>query len=198
MVRFKLERQVSTPEYTLGVLTEQQTGFKCKTLEKAVYDREGAFNPMFYAVQAGEYPMKIVDIGNRFTFGFRFSGTYRNARMEGKATQKDIFPGSIAVGKKFVERKGLEGGEEVQNVLANLIDHLIATGDINPRTAANDISINIVQDEMVTEQGQEMEDPNAWKPKNWNMLEDDVAEPNEFMDKFDEWLEENEMEDEDD
>ena len=198
MVRFRLERQVSTPEYTLGVLTEQQTGFKCKTLEKAVFDGEGAFNPMFYAVQAGEYSMKIVDIGSRFTFGFRFCGTYRNARMEGKPTQKDIFPGSIAVGKKFVERKGLEGGEEVQSVLANLIDHLIATGEINPRRAANDIRINIVQNEMVTEKGQELEDPNAWKPRNWNMLEDDVAEPNEFMDKFDEWLEENEMEDEDD
>ena len=172
MVRFKLERQVSTPEYTLGVLTEQQTGFKCKTLEKAVYDGEGEFNPMFYAVKEGEYPMKIMDIGHRFTFGFRFNGTYRNARMEGKPRQTDIFPGSICVGKQFVERKGLEGGEEVQNVLANLIDHLIATGDINPRTASNDIRIEIVQDEMVTEQGQEMEDPNAWKPKDWNMLEE--------------------------
>ena len=179
MVRFQLERQVSTPDYTLGVLTEQQTGFKCKTLEKAVYDGEGEFNPMFYAVKEGEYPMKIMDIGHRFTFGFRFNGTYRNARMEGKPRQTDIFPGSICVGKKFVERKGLEGGEEVQNVISNLIDHLIATGDINPRTASNDIRINIVQDEMVTEQGQEMEDPNAWKPKDWNMLEenDDWEEP---------------------
>ncbi len=172
MVRFKLERQVSTPDYTLGVLTEQQTGFKCKTLEKAVFDGKGEFNPMFYAIKAGEYPMKIMDIGHRFTFGFRFNGTYRNARMEGKPTQKDIFPGSICVGKKFVGRKGLEGGEEVQNVISNLIDHLIATGEINPRTASNDIRINIVQDEMVTEQGQEMEDPNAWKPKDWNMLEE--------------------------
>ena len=176
MVHFRLERQVSTPEYTLGVLTEQQTGFKCKTLEKAVYKGEGAMNPMFYAVREGEYPMKIVDMDHRFTFGFRFSGTYRNARLEGKAKQTDIFPGSIAVGKKFVERKGLEGGEEVLNVIANLIDHLIATGEINPRKVANDIRLEIVEDEMVTEKGQELEDPNAWMPKDWNLLEDEEWE----------------------
>ena len=182
MVRFRLERQVSTPEYTLGVLTEQSTGFKCKTLEKAVYDGEGAMNPMFYAIKEGEYSMKIVDIGHRFTFGFRFSGTYHNARLEGKPRQTDIFPGSICVGKKFVERKGLEGGEEVQNVISNLIDHLIATGNINPRTASNDIRMTITQDEMVREQGQEMEDPNAWKPKDWNLLEEDELEEQEDED----------------
>ena len=125
MVRFRLDRQVSTPEYTLGVLTEPNTGFKCKTLEKAVYKGEGALNPMFYAVTKGEYRMKIVDIGHRFTFGIRLHGTYRNARLEGKPTQNDIFPGSVAVGRRFVERKGLEGGEEVQNVIADLIDHLL-------------------------------------------------------------------------
>ena len=86
------------------------------------------------------------------------------------------------MGKKFVERKGLEGGEEVQNVISNLIDHLIATGDINPRTASNDIRMTITQDEMVREQGQEMEDPNAWKPKDWNLLEEEELEEQEDED----------------
>ena len=176
MVRFRLERQVSTPDYTLGVLTEQSTGFKCKTLEKTVFKGEGAMNPMFYAVAKGEYPMKIVDLGSRFTFGFRLGGTYRNARFEGKPKQTDIFPGSICVGRKFVERKGLEGGEEVLNVIANLIDHLISTGEINPRKVDNDIRMTIVEDDMVSEKGEELEDPNAWKPKDWNLLEDDWEE----------------------
>ena len=125
-------------------------------------------NPMFYAIPKGEHEMKIVDSGNKFTFGFRIGGTYRNARLEGKTKQTDIFPGSIAVGKKFVERKGLEGGEEVLNVIANLIDHLISTGDINPRKVANDIHLTIVEDDMVSEKG--------WKPKDWNMLEEDWEE----------------------
>ena len=176
MVRFRLDRQVSTPEYTLGVLTEPNTGFKCKTLEKAVYKGEGALNPMFYAVTKGEYRMKIVDIGHRFTFGIRLHCTYRNARLEGKPTQNDIFPGSVAVGRRFVERKGLEGGDEVQNVIADLIDHLIATGEINPRKASNDISIDIVEDGMVSERGHELENPNAWVPKDWNLLDEDELE----------------------
>ena len=32
---------------------------------------------------------------------------------------------------------------------------------------------------MVHEQGQEMEDPNAWKPKDWNLLEEDELEEQE-------------------
>ena len=174
MVEFLLNRETSTPFYTLGVLTEKESGFKCRTLERPLASWYKNPRLPFVAIAAGVYKMKLVAEEVNFTFGFRFHGSYRDARFEAQKRAKDARAGSICIGKSFVKGVGLMGSEEVYKILNHLIDKMIDEGSVNPTGRNNEIIITIKEDEMVREEQAVQLGEEKWKPKDYNCLEDEV------------------------
>lgn len=176
MVKFKLQREVSTPYYTVGMLTEESTGFRCKTLEKPLASHFKIPRPAFTAVVAGEYKMKLVNLNLDFTFGICLKGTYKDAILEGVEKPGKAHAGSVCIGKKFVEGKGLEGGEEVMGMLNKLIDFLIDQGKVDPSGRTSSAFLEITEEDMVTMQGIDLEKVDQkWEP-NWNCIEESEME----------------------
>ena len=173
MVEFLLNRETSTPFYTLGVLTEKESGFKCRTLERPLASWYKNPRLPFVAIAAGVYKMKLVAEEVNFTFGFRFHGSYRDARFEAQKRAKDARAGSICIGKSFVKGVGLMGSEEVYKILNHLIDKMIDEGSVNPTGRNNEIIITIKEDEMVREEQAVQLGEEKWKPKDYNCLEEE-------------------------
>ena len=119
--------------------------------------------------------MKLVAEEVNFTFGFRFHGSYRDARFEAQKRAKDARAGSICIGKSFVKGVGLMGSEEVYKILNHLIDKMIDEGSVNPTGRNNEIVITIKEDEMVREEQAVQLVEEKWKPKDYNCLEEEEA-----------------------
>ncbi len=176
MITFKLQRQVGTPFYTLGVLTEESTGFRCKTLEKPMASFFQNPNPAFVCVAEGTHRMKMVNVGLDFSFGFSLNGTFRNAIFSGEAKPSKATAGSVCLGTNFVEGKGMEGGEKVMRKLNQLIDYLINQGRLNPAGKLGEVCIEITQDDCVTMPGANLDEvKQAWEP-DWDCIEEEDYE----------------------
>ena len=90
MLRFTLTRQLGTPFYTLGVLEEPTTGFRCKTLERPVEETRKNPRKHFVAIPAGVYMLKVVARDTDFTIGFSLNGSWRYADLRGDASFSGI------------------------------------------------------------------------------------------------------------
>jgi len=178
MLRFTLTRQLGTPFYTLGVLEEPTTGFRCKTLERPVEETRKNPRKHFVAIPAGVYMLKVVALDTDFTIGFSLNGSWRYADLRGDASFSGIPAGSICIGKSFNEETGLVGAEEVGKRLSKLIEYLIDSGVLSGKSKKGEMMIEIVQDEsFVITKGKK---PDASKGKrtklNWDCLEEDGEE----------------------
>lgn len=117
MLRFTLTRQLGTPFYTLGVLEEPTTGFRCRTLERPVEETKKNPRRQFVAIPAGVYMLKVVAHDTDFTIGFSLNGSWRYAHLRGDVSFSGIPAGSICFGKSFSEETGLVGVKVKEPVL---------------------------------------------------------------------------------
>lgn len=178
MLKFTLTRQVGTPFYTLGVLEEPTTGFRCKTLERPVEEAKKNPRKPFVAVPAGLHKMKVVTLDMDFTIGFCLNGSLHNAHLRGDTSFARIPAGSVCIGKSFNEETGLVGAEEVGKRFSQLIEHLIDSGVLSGKNKKGEMMMEIVQDEsFVITKGKDPDAPKGKKVKpNWDCLEESGEE----------------------
>lgn len=193
MIQFNLHRKFSSMHYTVGELSEKTTGFRCLTLEKPVRSLYKTPNPLFVAIPNGRFQLKIVDIGNDFSLGFRFVGTCKDACFIGVPKPSDAPAGSICVGASFNESEGLAGGEKVTMAINHLIEELVMKGEVDPRKVNNDIWINISEHDIIRVEGKDLDAPKPWQPKDYDCVDEDAPDAsslqNDFIDDDDEYWE---------
>ena len=171
MIELTLKREMGTPYYTVGVLEEPTTGFRCRTLEKPVAALVKNPRPVFVALPSGLHKAKIVGVGLDFTIGLSLMGTYREAMLVDAPKPSLAGAGCICVGTKFVGGVGLEGGENVMKVVSQLVDHFISQGLVSSKGKVGDFVININEDEMVTAAGKDIDDePETRAVPNWDCI----------------------------
>lgn len=189
MIQFTLHRKISSMYYTVGELSEKNTGFRCRTIEKPVRSLYKTPNPLFVAIPSGRYQLKVIDLGNGFSLGFRFVGTYKDACFIGVPKPSDAPAGSICIGSSFYDSEGMTGGEKVASVLNHIIEELIMKGEINPRKVNNDIWVNITEFEMVQVDGKDLDAPKPWQPKDYDCIDESVPDASsieaDFLDNAD-------------
>ncbi len=178
MIKFTLTRQIGTTFYTLGVLEEPTTGFRCKTLERPVEEMWKNPRKQFIAVPAGLHRMKVVVKEESFAIAFCLNGAWHNAHLVGDASFSRTPAGSVCIGKAYNEERGLIGAEDVGEKFKRLILYLIDTGHLSGKSRPGEVLMEIVQDEsFVIVNGKDPHAPKGKKVKpNWDCLEEGSEE----------------------
>ena len=170
MLLLRLTRLLGTRSYTEGMLSEETTGFRCATLERAHPDYVGGMKN-FLALPNGMYKLRLQMPDLTWTLGISATGVYRRAAfLEGK--EAGGAAGSVVVGKR-TKRGKMEGSEEVQLIIHELLETAIGRGDIQfCAKRLGDIILTIRDDPAFVFLNEEKRE----EPKvniNWNMYEED-------------------------
>lgn len=171
MIKLKLNRFICTNKYTLGMLEEETTGFRCYTKERPCNDN-GYETKVGYCLPEGTYTLRLDADGLKMCFSISARGIYRHAGFTYEDLSK-THTGCVMIGTSYVGGE-LLGSQRAYDALCKLTEKLWEEGAIKRRGRCTDALLIIERD--VNADHYEVDDEDEKEEKedfDWDLIDED-------------------------